>query len=167
MAVLDWEEGAGKPNVVMATVVVTEKAVRGHDRISHDDVRRMQLLWMNLQQAVIEYAPQIIGVETYTVYKPTQGGRAGKGTGWKAGWGYALACGAGFAHNIEVIPFQPRDLKRRVAGGQSAGKLDVEEALYDRLTGLEDALADLPPNKHEHAADAAGFALLALAHTLQ
>lgn len=163
MAVLDYTPGE-KPKVVIATVVVTNKGTRGTERISFDDVRRMQLLWMNMEQFAVQYAPDVMGVETYTVYKPTQGGHAGKGTGWKAGFGYALACGVGFAHDIEVIPFLPADLKRRVAGHKSADKLDVEQALYGRVTGLEDALEGIPPRFHEHAADAVGHGLLALAH---
>lgn len=152
------------PEVVEAYVATTQKSRRAR-RITDDDVRRMQALWLNIFQTIDEYKPQVIGVECYTVYKPTQGGHAGKGSGWKALFAYAMTCAVGFGADIPVLAFTPTELKRGVCGRPDADKLDVEQGLYTKVSGLQQALAGLPAGMHEHAADAVGHAYLALAAT--
>ena len=165
VSVLEWN-GPGTPiQAIAGYVVSTDK--KDADRVTSDDTRRMRMLWMNLEQTIKTYQPHIIGVEAYTVYKPTQGGSQGKGTGWKALFAYAMTCTMSFSHNIPLKVFMPTDLKRRVASKVDASKVDVERALAARGIDLSAVLADLPGGKHEHAADAAGHGLMALADYVQ
>lgn len=170
VGVLEWDPTpandepscpANKPRVLEAYVVATSKSHRA-ERVVQDDVRRMQELWLNLRQSVTEHNPDVFGVEAYTVYKPTQGGHAGKGAGWKALYAYAMTCAIAFEVDRPIYSFRPADMKRALAANVSASKVDVEQALYLQVTGLEEALAGLPTNVHEHAADAVAHALLAL-----
>lgn len=161
LAVLEYEPSAGPPRVIEATVVTTTKSSKA-ERTTEDDVQRMQTLWRNIEQFVVQYKPDVIGVEVYTVYKPTQGGHKGKGAGWKALFAYGMACGAAFAHDIPLRVYLPSDLKRRVASRVDASKLDVERSLYNLTSNLPTILAGIPPSAHEHAADAVGHALMAL-----
>lgn len=160
--VIDWVAGT-PPHVYDAFVVTTRK---GAGKATQDDIRRMQILWLNIEQAIHEYQPDVIGIETYTVFGNPRG-RAGKGTGWKALHGYSMSCAMAFKYDIPVLPFMPADLKRRVANNTSATKTDVERALGTRVTGLPEALAGLPSSVHEHAADACGHGLMALADHAQ
>lgn len=167
LAAVEWSPGDDSlPRVVAAATVKTAKQRRAA-RVCDDDVRRMHILWQNIIQYLDEYKPDVVGVETYTVYKPSQGGHAGKGTGWKALYAYSMTAALGFERSIPVRPYSPTDLKRRVASNTGASKIEVERALQQRVVGLEDALASIPPSQHEHASDAIGHALLALSDQAQ
>jgi Holliday junction resolvasome RuvABC endonuclease subunit len=149
------------PKVVEAFVVKTIKG-KGSGKITDDDVRRMQILWLNIEQSILEYKPDVIGVEVYTVYKPSQGGHRGKGTGWKALYAYAMTCAMAFKHDIPVLPFMPADLHRRVGNPKEASKFAVQQGVNRRTAGLQTVLDNIPISQHEHAADACGHGLMAL-----
>lgn len=148
-------------NVVDAFVVGTKKTSNKARRVTDDDVDRMNLLWLNINQAVIDHQPEAVGVETYTVFKPGQGGH-GKGAGWKAVFAYAMTCSVAFSYKIPVYAFRPTDLKQKVAGWTSAGKQDIEDAVRRSVGGAAEALDRIPASAREHAADAIGHALLTL-----
>lgn len=159
VGVLDWPNPPdGKPQIIEAYVVSTKK---GKGKVTEDDLRRMQMLWLNIEQSIHEFKPDVIGVEVYTVYKPSQGGQ-GKGAGWKALFAYAMTCSMAFKYDIPVINYMPADLHRRVSDASYASKTAVEQGVIRRTAGLEDILEGIPQSKHEHAADACGHGLMAL-----
>lgn len=163
VAVIEWGGPGTTPTVLDAYVVRTTKGRGAALRVTEDDVRRMQVLWLNLEQTFQEHKPDALGVETYTVYKPTQGGHAGKGAGWKALYAYGMTCAMAFKYAVPLYPFLPSDLHRRVGDPKAASKLAVEHGVLRRTAGLDTILEGLPTNQHEHAADACGHALMALA----
>ena len=160
IAVLETVDG-GRPRLLDCGVVTTSKTKSKTRRVVDDDIDRMNLLWLNIDQAVREFGPEVIGVETYTVFKPSQGGH-GKGAGWKALYAYAMTAAVGFAYRLPVYAFRPSDMKHRVASTAGATKLQVEEAVRQQVQNLDEFLKRIPDGKHEHAADAVGHALCAL-----
>lgn len=148
------------PTPVDAWVIATHKGRSGADRVTEDDARRMQMLWFAIDSAIAEHHPDVIGVEAYTVYKPTQGGHAGKGAGWKAIYAYAMACSAAFAHGLEVRVYLPSDLKRRVGRATDASKGAVQQALVASMPAAAAVFERTAATNREHAADAMGHALM-------
>lgn len=162
MAVVDAPQTPDQPyKIIDAFVIGTAKHANRKRKVIDDDVDRMNLIWINLQETVVKHEPDLIAVETYTVFKADQGGH-GKGAGWKALYAYAMTCAVGFARGIPVRPFRPTDLKRRIGSNTSATKHDIEVAVRDRTDRLDEFLALIPGSDHEHAADAVGHAICAL-----
>jgi len=159
IGVADWGGPGHTPEIIEAFVVSTKK---GKGKVTYDDVRRMNILWLNIEQSIAEFKPDVIGVEVYTVYKPSQGGQ-GKGAGWKALYAYAMTCAMAFKYDIPVYPYMPADLHRRIGNPDAASKYAVEKGVLARSAGLQPLLDGIPSAKHEHAADACGHALMALA----
>lgn len=151
------EEGA-RPCVLEAYVAATTK---GKGKRTDDDVSRMRMIWANIAHTFEEYQPQTIAVEAYTVFKGTQGGQ-GRGAGWKAIYAYSMTCALGFSKGVKVMSFMPSELKLGVTQNKSAGKYEVEHALYDLVDGMREKMDQTPPGDREHAADAIGHAFLAL-----
>lgn len=147
--------------VLEAYTVGTSKTGNKKRRVTDDDVDRMNLLWLNLRQTVEEFKPDAVAVESYTVFRPEQGGQ-GKGAGWKAVYAYAMACTVAFEHALPIYAFRPGDLKRIVAKDKSASKVDVEDAVRKVVANLDEFLEGIPSGAHEHAADAVGLALCGL-----
>lgn len=147
-----------RPRVLDMYVVGTSK---GEGKRTDDDVARMQLIWANLERTFNEFAPQMVAIEAYTVFKPGQGGQ-GKGAGWKALYAYAMACALGFSRGVVVRSFMPAELKLGVTQSRTAGKSEVEQALYGLVDGMSTFLDVTPPQDREHAADAVGHALLGI-----
>lgn len=161
MGVAVLEVTKGLPRLLDCYVVATTKTRNRARRVVDDDVDRMNVLWLNIDQSIRDFKPDIIGVETYTVFKPGQGGH-GKGAGWKALYAYVITATVGFMYKLPVYAFRPSDMKRRIANNTRASKVDVESAVRRQVQNLDEFLQTLPPGKHEHAADAVGHALCAL-----
>lgn len=142
-------------------VIATTKTTNKKRRVTDDDVARMNMLWLNINQSVVDYQPEGMAVESYTVFRPGQGGQ-GKGAGWKALYAYAMTCAVAFHYGLPIYVFRPTDMKRGIAKNASATKLDVEEAVRRRVVNLDEYLNRIPDNLHEHAADAAGHGLCGL-----
>lgn len=149
-----------------AGVVSTKKSSARGRKVADDDLDRMRVLWLNIHQQVIEFKPVALGVETYTVFKPGQGGQ-GKGAGWKALYGFGVAIAVGFEHGLTVYTFRPSEMKRKIANINSATKVDVERAVRSRVENLDDFLQQVPPGDHEHLTDAVGHGLLTLERHLR
>lgn len=160
LAVLETVPGE-LPKLLDLAVIVTKKTKDKRRRVTDDDVDRMNLLWLNIHQLVVDFDPEAVGVETYTVFRPGQGGH-GKGAGWKAVFAYAMTCAVAFEHKIPVYAFRPTDMKRKIAKNASADKRDVEDAVRPLVQNLDEFLATIPDGAHEHATDALGHALCAL-----
>lgn len=155
----DTDQPNVAPEVLDAYVVKTKKS---KGPVLADDLQRMHQLWMNVEQSVQEFKPDVMGVEAYTVHKPGQGGHAGKGVGWKAIYMYSMTCGIAFAHGIPIRNYMPADLHRRIGVSQRASKASVEAGVR-RITANIDALLEgIPGGSHEHACDACGHGLMAL-----
>lgn len=165
VAVVETVDGQ-LPKVLDAYVVGTKKTTSKSRKIVDDDVDRMNLLWLNLHETVHEFQPQCVGIETYTVFKPGQGGQ-GKGAGWKALYAFAMAAAIGFELKIPVFSFRPSDMKRQIASVITASKDDVEAAVRRQVQNLDEFLSLIPAGNREHAADAVGHALCALARMQQ
>lgn len=161
-AVLSFDEDPALPSLLDLYVISTTKNASRSRRVTDDDLDRMNLLWLNINQSVVDFKPDAIAVESYTVFRPGQGGQ-GKGAGWKAIYAYAMTCAVGFHYGLPVYVFRPTDMKRRVANNQSASKQDVEAAVRRQVSNLDEYLQKIPSAKHEHAADAVGHALCGLA----
>lgn len=160
VAVVETVEGE-LPRVLDAYVVGTKKTTSKSRKVVDDDIDRMNLLWLNLHESAHEFQPNCVGIETYTVFKPGQGGQ-GKGAGWKALYAFAMAAAIGFEHKIDVFSFRPSDMKRQITGVVTASKDDVEDAVRAKVQNLDEFLSLIPSNNREHAADAVGHALCAL-----
>lgn len=160
VAVIETVEGA-LPRVLEAYVVATKKNSSKTRKVVDDDVDRMNLLWLNLHESVHDFDPIAVGIETYTVFKPGQGGQ-GKGAGWKALYAFAMAAAVGFERKMKVYSFRPSDMKRKITGVVTSSKDDVEAAVRERVSNLDEFLETIPVNNREHAADAVGHALCAL-----
>jgi Holliday junction resolvasome RuvABC endonuclease subunit len=146
--------------VLAMTVLTTKKdskKVKTGLRVSSDDQRRFKEAWDLLQdfrKAPRYGRPRSIGIEVYTP-------RPGKGSsGWKVSQAYQLACD--FAYHLEMQPVvsTPGDLKKRACGTVKASKGEVQEALPELIEGFTEALEGIPEKLREHAADAAGHAVL-------
>lgn len=153
---------AGLPVLLDAYVTSTKKTSNRSRKVTDDDVDRMNLLWLSVQSTADEFKPDVVGVETYTVFRPSQGGH-GMGAGWKAVFAYAMTCAVAFERGLPVYAFRPTDMKRKIAANVSATKVDVEQAVRRQVGNLDVFLERTPENAHEHLADAVGHALCALA----
>jgi Holliday junction resolvasome RuvABC endonuclease subunit len=149
------------PTAIDAYVIRTDKRVGKYERVTDDDRRRMHTLWFNVRQTVEQYKPARIAVEAYTVYRASQGGHRGNGSGWKALYGYLLTMGVAFEREIPVSIYQPADLHRRVGSAEQRSKWAVEQAVGKRVAGITALLAGIPATEREHAADACGHAFMA------
>lgn len=153
-------DGEGPPRLLDAYVVSTKKSTNKARKVADDDIDRMNLLWLSVQESVTEYKPDVVGVETYTVFRRGQGGH-GAGAGWKALYGQVLTVGIAFHHGIPVFAFRPTQMKRAVAGWESAAKVDVEQGVRKVVANLDEFLGRIPENMHEHLADACGLSICA------
>lgn len=152
-------KGESQARIVALRLIKTEKAPkkdRSGLRVSTDDQRRYQEIWAGLREVADEYRPNGIGLETYDAYMRQSAASA------KCSVVFGLAIGFGHSSGLVIHPFRPMDLKARIAHCKSASKEDVEKALYGQIEGLESLLPDYPKGQHEHLADAAGHALMAL-----
>jgi Holliday junction resolvasome RuvABC endonuclease subunit len=96
-----------------------------------------------------------VGVESYVPYRAA-------GSGWKAALAYQLVCCLAWDWGVAAMPFTPGDLKRAFAGRLKATKGDVIEAMGQKLVSFAAQLEGIAKGHHEHVADAAGHAYLAL-----
>lgn len=133
----------------------TKKELSGM-RVSADDQRRLQKLWRSVTEFLAAWKPGLVGIEVYTPYK-RQGGSA-----WKSSMGFALACCATMARNAVVQPYMPLDIRRALNLEKDASKKLVEDVMCEKLDRLDDVLRETPKTKHEHLADAAAYAYLAM-----
>jgi Holliday junction resolvasome RuvABC endonuclease subunit len=157
-AVVLEQVGFQKPLVLAAKLIKTEKAKkkeRSHLRVSADDQRRYSEMWAALSELADTYQVVGVGVEIYDAWKMTA-------NAVKVACVYGMVTGFGFARGIVVSPWRPQDLKRVIAGKLSASKEEVQDALAEKVVGLNDRLLDFAKGYHEHLADAAGHAYLTL-----
>lgn len=147
--------------ILDAGIIRTSKSTHKARKATDDDLDRARILWLNVNQQVCRFEPVAIGVETYTVFRPTQGGH-GKGAGWKALYSFGMALAVGFEHGLAVYTFRPTEMKRSLVGSTGASKEDVEEAVRRHVTNLDEFLDQVPDAEHEHLADAAAHALMTL-----
>ena len=150
----------GQINLMTADVLETKKANKKAMRdlrVAADDQRRMREFWDRLLDCIDSYEPKAVGVESYAPWPGQMGGNA-----WKVAFSYQMAICACWTKGIRPLSFRPDDLKRRILGKNSGDKRSVELMLYTKIGGLEAFLATMPKTKHEHAADAAGHAYLAM-----
>lgn len=160
LGVVVIEAGGDRIHALAAQVLRTKKASKKalRDlRVSADDQRRIRALWAGMDALAAAHRPHALAVETYA----PQPGRMG-GDAWKAAVIYGLVQGLGLAHDCQVLPFLPSDLKRVFARKASASKQEVADVVLGRIDGLAALLAAIPKGQHEHATDAAGHALLGL-----
>lgn len=158
VAVLE-QVGYAAPRVLFLTVTTTEKATKKDRvglRVSTDDKRRYREIWDDLDAVAEQHKPNALAVEVYEPY-----GKQG-GTAWKCAVVYGMLYGFAFSQDLVIMPFRATDLKQKITNKKSASKEDVEHALESQIMGLKDSLAVFPKTKHEHAADAAGHALMGL-----
>lgn len=101
-------------------------------------------------------AVQVLGYEVYTPFK----GRASGGT--KVAMTGGLVIGYAISKELDIVPVLPLDLKQIATGTTKGNKKDVEQGLIDKSKGLDDQLSRIARTKREHAADAAGIAMVAL-----
>lgn len=80
----------------------------------------------------------------------------------------AVLC-TGYAGGTPVMPFQPADLKREVAGRKSATKADVAAAVEELVPDLAGTLEaqKVAKGDREHVYDAAGHGILAVRKLLE
>ena len=159
IAILE-KEGKNPVRLVSVKVLATKKAdkkVMRDLRIAADDQRRLREFWDHLSREIETREPNGMGVESYALFPGQLGGNS-----WKVSFAFQMAVCCGWSHGILPMVFRPDDLKRRLLGKNAGTKGAVEERLCAEVTGLRDALDALPKTKREHAADAAGHALLAI-----
>lgn len=126
-----------------------------HQRIAAvDDAHRLLVMAQAVDQAITEWAPDLVVVEWYA---PRQGAQ-------RHGWKTVLVVGAtvaiAWAHELACRPQLPKHLRQFTQAGDKAG---VVKWTTTNVAGMAKALRGLPASKHEHVADAAGHACLALA----
>jgi Holliday junction resolvasome RuvABC endonuclease subunit len=167
MAVLEAEPGK-KPRTLAARVVSTARASKKQIkdfRVTNDDQRRVSEIYYALEGVYSEFHPGSVGVEAYNPFRKMgkgAGPRQSTISGWKAGGIYFGVNFWALSRHLLITAFLPMDLKKRFCGKISASKEEVEKALYSQVDGLYPVIQQLPVTKREHAADAAGHAVLVL-----
>lgn len=150
---------AGSARAIHLRVIETKKASKKELRslrVASDDQWRLHEIWSALDAVGQEYGPfAAVGVETYSPYR-------GTGSGWKAALAYQLVCCQAWNWGVSALPFMPQDIKRAFAGNISASKGDIIEAMGSKIVSFVVHLEGIAKTKHEHVADAAGHAYLAI-----
>lgn len=136
---------------------IRSKADKNKDvRRSHDDTRRLNIISAGIESAIVEFAPDCGGVEFYLPYP-------GRGSGsWKVAMCYGLTVGICKSHRIPVFAQLPIDVKFGVTGTKTSSKGTILRGIEAAMPSLRPFLDAYAPLYHEHIADAAGHALLAL-----
>lgn len=139
-------------------VAKTSKATRKRRssmRVSADDVARARVLWNSIERATELF--EQIGAVVYEVYQPRPG-RGANGT--KVMFSCGMAMAVGFRLGVPVYPVVPQDVKECACGKRAGSKLEVEDGLCKMIPNLRQQLDTFPKTHREHAADAAGVALV-------
>jgi len=152
------EKSEINPRHVAVTVTKKMAGKKKRDlRVFADDQRRFKALFQGLE-GTTPFDPHALCVEVYSQIPGRQGGSA-----WKTSATYGGASYWALARGMTVMPTQPQDVKRGIAGKLSASKKDVEVALLELIPKLGPFLDALkPPSLREHAVDAAAHAYLGL-----
>jgi Holliday junction resolvasome RuvABC endonuclease subunit len=146
----------------------TEKASKKSQnnlRVSNDDKRRYNEIWVALTEELAAYQVHAMVIE---VYSPFQGSYQGKAAGmgfssaWKTAIAFGLATGFAFANQLLLFPLMPMDLKRGILGTKSGSKEQVEKGLSEKVAGFDGMLEGFRKTTKEHPVDALGYAYLGL-----
>lgn len=144
------------PVMLYGQCIVTRPAKGTADRKSFDDTRRLSTIAQVLETITQEFRPVCCGVEFYMPYP-------GRGqAGWKVGMCYGMALGLCKAARVPLYAQLPIDVKYGVAGVKTASKGDIIARIEQAMPSMRAFLHQTTPSRHEHIADAAGHALLAL-----
>ncbi len=161
LVVLSRVTGTQDIRVESARALTTQKAAkkdRRATRVSVDDQRRLEEIWMELEQIHKLTPLHAVSSEYYQPNMRQTG--AGNAGGWKAALCFGMCLG--FARSINALHLSslPLDLKRPLTGRSDGSKADVQDAVRARVQGWDEAVARIAKTRIEHVSDAAGHALL-------
>lgn len=121
--------------------------------VNDDNVRRIKSISAFLQQMDAEHAPIIVGIEAMSWTRFAKADRS-----IAMFWGAAAAVMRG-----PFVMTTPSDIKKEATGAKSASKTNVIRSMQKRLPGFGECLDGIKAQTmHNHAADAAAAALVAL-----
>lgn len=148
------------PKCLYATTVFTRAGKKGLERKSIDDARRLNHMYGAVEDLVGEFAPHVAGLEYYT---PLAGKSHSAG---KVAMCFGILWGLCKAHRIPAYSQLPIDVKSGVLGVKSASKGAIIKTIRHFIPTIDPFLERQAASHHEHMADAAAHAVLALrAHT--
>lgn len=141
-----------------ARVIVTKKPSKKKAmtplRQGAEDVTRTRQIWKEISEFV---SGCIIDAVAYEAFSPIPG-RSKNAT--KTSFAVGVAVSIGFALGVPVYAVTPVDVKIKTTGQKSASKGQVIEAVCQRIPSIREWLDLIPKTKRDHAADAAGVALI-------
>lgn len=159
------ERPDGHPiELLEARLLVTKKlAGKKHNlkmRVSADDSRRIKDIWKDLDDMVERLNPSVMAIEWYM----PRGKFAG---GWKACMTVGVVHSIAMARDMFVITNLPQDVKRAFGLNLSASKIQIAQAVCEKVPPLRTFLDTMAKAKQEHVADAAAHAYLAFAQVAE
>jgi len=152
-ALLDFS--GARPRCLGAGVIRTKANPKA--RKCDDNKARIAKLARELRAIEQAHEPVIIAAEAQSWTRFQKADRA-----LAMAWGCIATLGE--LHAIPVLQFTPQEIKRSVAGGGSASKEAVQQALETHIDGAAEHLAAIAKTQQNHAADALGAAYKALEH---
>lgn len=155
------ETPEGHLRIVHTDCISTEKDSKTAGlRVSDDDTRRLVTLHKGVLEALFNYKPTLVGLETYVPLA----GKGGNGA-FKVATVYGLVHGLATSANRPVYAATPQDIRLAFLGKRTGTKTEVEAALHKHCAGIDKALAAYPKSLREHVVDAIAHAILALDRT--
>lgn len=129
------------------------KKQRHNVRMTDDDARRIMEITEELSPLFLLHGPDVLGIETFSI-------RPGKGTGWKAAFGYAVALSLSRLYDVPILCYTPGDVKAFV-NDKTASKDKVRsfitENYFPSINWEETNIGD-----REHLGDSLALAVLAV-----
>ena len=123
---------------------------------AQDDVRRYGMIHSALEEVYEKYRPVCMGIESYSVFE-NKGNNA-----WKTTMVYGGVIFWALSKRMQIFPFFPMDLRREFFLGKSGTKNDVQRMVSKLIPNFEKLISGIAKGKQEHAADATGYALMAM-----
>ena len=151
---------------VLELGVIRTKKGKGKILVRDDDHRRMGEISRALLDVTRRYRPDVICAEAFSMGGGGAAHRVQISTVAKMGRVWGLVDMLCELYGVALLQTRPQDIKKRLTGRQSATKLDVQEALDERLEGqLAQHLAAIrAKTQHEHPVDAIGSIVALLDH---